>query len=165
MTQASTVNPAAFAARKRLIFRFRTKGVVTALLSGFVYGAYTAFMTLAMTFGIWQKWYGPEPGLSAFAVTYLISAIGAATTDTCSALWASGIAWYRGRFGDFLRCVKTGPGLVMMGAALIGGPLASTCYVIGLQMAGSIIVPISALCPAIGAILGRVLFKSPSTRA
>jgi drug/metabolite transporter (DMT)-like permease len=118
-------------------------------------------MTLAMTFGIWEKWYGPEPGLSAFAVTYLISALGAATTDTCSALWAMGIAWFKGKFGDFLRTIKTGPGLVMAAAALIGGPLASTSYVVGLQMAGSIIVPISALCPAIGAILGRVLFKQP----
>lgn len=47
----------------------------------------------------------------------------------------------------------------MIVAALIGGPIASTAYVVSLQMAGSIIIPITALCPAIGAILGRVLFK------
>ena len=34
---------------------------------------------------------------------------------------------------------------------------------LGLQSAGSIIVPISALCPAIGAILSRFLYKQPLT--
>ena len=97
------------------------------------------------------------------AVTYLLSALGAATTDTCSALWALGIAKARGRFTDFLRCIKTKPGMVMVAAAIIGGPLASTAYVVGLQKAGSLVVPISALCPAIGAILGRFLFKQALT--
>lgn len=55
----------------------------------------------------------------------------------------------KGKFGDFLRCINTTPGRVMMLAALIGGPIASTAYVIGLQMAGSIVIPITALCPAI----------------
>ena len=41
----------------------------------------------------------------------------------------------------------------------MGGPISSAAYVVGLQMAGSIVIPISALCPAIGAILGRILYK------
>ena len=41
----------------------------------------------------------------------------------------------------------------------VGGPISSAAYVVGLQMAGSIVIPISALCPAIGAILGRILYK------
>lgn len=47
----------------------------------------------------------------------------------------------------------------MIACALIGGPIASTAYIVALQMAGSIIIPITALCPAIGAILGHFLFK------
>jgi len=47
----------------------------------------------------------------------------------------------------------------MILAALIGGPIAGTAYVIALQMAGPIVVPISALCPAIAAILGKILYK------
>lgn len=132
-------------------------------MSGLLYGFYTAFMTPGMGSGVWTVWYGTEAGLSAFAVTYLLSALGAATTDTCSALWALGFAGLRGRLGDFFRCIKTTPGLVMVAGVLIGGPLASTAYVVGLQKAGSIIVPISALCPAVGAILGRVLFKQTLT--
>ena len=152
------INPAAIAKHK-LDFEFRKRGIITAILSGMFYGTYTAFMTLAMSMGIWAVWYGNNSGLSSFAVMFLLSALGAATTDTCSALWAIGIATAKGKLGDFVRCIKTKPGLVMVGAAVIGGPLASTAYVVGLQQAGSIVVPISALCPAIGAILGRVLFK------
>jgi drug/metabolite transporter (DMT)-like permease len=73
------------------------------------------------------------------------------------------IAAFKGKLGDFFRTIKTKPGAVLIGAAVIGGPLASTCYVLGLQSAGSIIVPISALCPAIGAILSRFLYKQPLT--
>ncbi|MCL1939413.1 MAG: hypothetical protein FWG04_01990 [Desulfovibrionaceae bacterium] len=164
MAQAvSSPTPAAIAARKRLKSDFLRTGVITAVLSGMSYGNYTAFMTLAMGLGVWGVWYGPDSGLSSFGVMFLLSALGAAVTDTCSALWALGIALAKGKLGDFFRCLKTKPGCVMMGAALIGGPIASTCYVVGLQQAGSIIVPISALCPAIGAILARILFKQRLT--
>jgi len=153
------IDPAALAAKQKLAASFKSRGIMTALLSGLLYGFYTAFMTMGMSEGIWVAWYGAESGLSAFAVTYLLAALGAATTDTCSAMWAVGIAGVRGRFGDFLRTIKTKPGMVMVAAAIIGGPVASTSYVVGLQLAGSIVVPIAALCPAIGAILGRVWFK------
>ncbi|PHR28858.1 MAG: hypothetical protein COA36_05850 [Desulfotalea sp.] len=153
------VNPAAVVANRKLKADFRRRGIIVALISGLCYGFYTAFMTLGMSKGIWVEWYGQTSGLSAFAVMYLLGALGAATTDTCSAIWAIGIAIVRGRFGDFTRCIRTKPGLVMVAAAVVGGPLASTAYVIGLQMAGALVVPIAALCPAVGAILGRILFK------
>ncbi|MCG8565388.1 MAG: hypothetical protein MI747_09945 [Desulfobacterales bacterium] len=144
----------------KLASDFRRKGIMIALLSGLLYGFYTAFMTLGMSKGVWVDWYGVnKAGLSAFAITYLLSALGAATNDSLSAIWAFGTAAVRGRAGDFFRCLKTKPGMVMVLAALIGGPFASTCYVLGLQKAGSIVVPISALCPAFGAILGRFMFK------
>lgn len=158
-----TPSIAAVDARKKLAVDFKRKGIITAILSGMSYGHYTAFMTLAMGMGVWVTWYGENSGLSAFAVMFLLSALGAALTDSCSALWALAIAAWKGKLGDFGRTLRTKPGAVMIVAALIGGPLASTCYVIGLQMAGSIIVPISALCPAIGAILARILFKQALT--
>ncbi|CAM3500059.1 hypothetical protein [Parendozoicomonas haliclonae] len=155
---------AAFAAKAKLDSSFRKRGVSIALTSGITYGLYTAFMTYAMSQGIWSDWYGANTtGLSAFAVIYLLGALGAAVTDTSSAVWAFSITAARGRIGDFFRTIKTKPGKVMVVGALFGGPIASTAYVIGLQMAGSIIVPISALCPAIGAIIARFLFKQPLT--
>lgn len=153
-------NLAKTTAKQLLDSSFLKRGIVTATLSGMFYGTYTAFMTLAMTKGVWGQWTDKEnPVLPAFAAVYLVAALGAATTDSCSAAWSVLISAAKGKLEDFGRCLKTKPGMIMVGAALIGGPLASTCYVIGIQMAGSIIVPLSALCPAIGAILGRVLFK------
>ncbi|WP_434777954.1 hypothetical protein [Neisseria sp. Ec49-e6-T10] len=159
MGQISGINSNAITIKRKLDLDFHRRGIITAVLSGVFYGTYTASMTLAMSLGIWQTWYGENSGLSTFAVIFLLSALGAATTDTCSAVWAIGIAAFKGKLLDFFRCLKSKPGAIMIGAALVGGPLASTFYVIGLQQAGSIVVPISALCPAIGAILGRFLFK------
>lgn len=158
-----SVNVLARAAKERLSTGFRRRGMAVATMSGVAYGTYTAFMTLAMTFGIWGVWYGDGGELSEFSKLFLLGALGAATTDACSAVWAMLIAVAKGKLGDFFRSIATKPGLILMVAAVIGGPLASTCYVLGLKSAGSIIVPISALCPAIGSILSRILFKQPLT--
>ncbi|MDO5538023.1 MAG: hypothetical protein Q4F72_10905, partial [Desulfovibrionaceae bacterium] len=154
---------AAVAAHNRVKSSFRRRGIITAVMSGVTYGNYTAFMTLAMSMGLWVAWYGEDSGFTPFAVAFMLSALGAALTDTCSAVWALLIAAWKGKLGDFGRSFKSKPGVILACAAMIGGPLASTAYVIGLQQAGSIVVPISALCPAIGAILARILFKQPLT--
>ncbi len=154
------VNASAIAAKKKLSASFFKKGVFVAILSGICYGLYSAFLTLGMTKGVWADWYGVNTAaLSVFVITYLLGALGSAVNDTCSAGWALLNVSVKGKLGDFFRTINTTPGRVMILAALIGGPISSTAYVVGLQMAGSIVIPISALCPAIGAILGRVLFK------
>lgn len=145
--------------KAKLDSNFFKKGLFVAVLSGISYGLYTAFMTLGMARGIWIPWMSAETVLSVFVVTYLLSALGSALNDTCSAIWCLIISVMKGKLGDFFRTLRTKPGIVMICAALVGGPIASTCYVIGLQQAGSLAVPISALCPAIGAILARILFK------
>lgn len=138
--------------------------MVTATMSGVAYGTYTAFMTLAMTLGVWGVWYGGDSTLSEFSqALFAWRAWRRPPTDACSAVWAVLIAIGKGKFGDVFRSMASKPGAILMAAAVIGGPLASTCYVLGLQSAGSIIVPISALCPAIGAILSRILFKQALT--
>lgn len=157
-------NASAVAAKQKLSSDFLRKGILIALFSGVTYGFYTAFMTMGMSQGVWADWYGPNTaGLSAFVITYLLGSLGSATNDTCSAIWAFLSAAVRGKAGDFFRCLNTTPGRIMILAALVGGPISSTAYVVALQMAGSIVVPIAALCPAIGAILGRVLFKQKLT--
>lgn len=139
---------------------FLKKGIKIGLFSGMTYGIYTAFLTLGMTKGVWADWYGPNlAGLSTFVIVYLLAALGNAINDTCSAFWALGNAGYQGKLGDFGRTLNTKPGRMLMLAAMLGGPIAGTAYVIALQMAGSIIVPISALCPAIAAILGKIFYK------
>ncbi|MDF2654150.1 MAG: hypothetical protein K0R19_624 [Bacillota bacterium] len=157
---SGSVNASTVAAKKKLSSQFFKKGVTVAILSGMCYGLYSAFLTLGMSSGIWADWYGVNTAaLSAFVITYMLGALGSAINDTISAIWCMGIAAFKGKLGDFFRTLKTKPGRVMMFAAIIGGPVASTAYVVALQMAGSIVIPITALCPAIGAILARILFK------
>ncbi len=161
----AVANTTAVVAKKKLLSGFFNKGIKIGLFSGFSYGLFSAFLALAMSKGIWGDWYGANTaGLSSFALIYVIGALGCGVNDTCSAVWALGMAGARGKLGDFFRTLNTKPGRMIMLAALMGGPIANSAYVIGLASAGSIIVPISALCPAIGAILGRVLYKQPLTK-
>ena len=164
---AMTAPNNALAAKQAQEKSFRKKGIFIALMSGFLYGGYTAFMTQGMATGVWVDFYGGTgvaAGLSAFGLVYTLSAVGAAVNDVCSAVWTLIYAAIIGRLGDFGRSLKTKPGRILIVAAIIGGPIASTAYVVGLQMAGSIIVPIAALNAAIGAIIGRMIFKQPLTK-
>lgn len=159
---AMTAPNNALAAKQAQEKSYRKKGIFIALMSGFLYGGYTAFMTQGMATGVWVDYYGGTgvaAGISAFALVYTLSAVGAAVNDICSAVWTLIYAAIIGRLGDFARSINTKPGRILIVAAIIGGPLASTAYVIGLQMAGSIIVPIAALNAAIGAIIGRIIYK------
>ena len=164
---AMTAPNNALAAKQAQEKSFRKKGIFIALMSGFLYGGYTAFMTQGMATGVWVDFYGGTgvaAGISAFGLVYTLSAVGAAVNDICSAVWTLIYAAIIGRLGDFGRSLKTKPGRILIVAAIIGGPIASTAYVVGLQMAGSIIVPIAALNAAIGAIIGRMIFKQPLTK-
>lgn len=150
----------AVAEKHKISVSFFKKGITVAILSGIFYGLYTVFMTKGMSEGVWTDWYGPnEAGLSAFAITFVLGALGSAVNDTVSGVWTLINVSIKGKLGDFFRTVKTKPGAMMIICALIGGPIASTAYVVSLQLAGSMIIPITALCPAIGAILGRIVFK------
>lgn len=146
-------------AKKKLDSTFFRKGLTVAIISGMCYGLYSAFVTVAMGKGVWSEWFGGKTNLSLFATVYIIGALGSALNDSMSAIWSWIIAGYKGKVGDFLRCINTKPGRIMILAAIIGGPIAGTSYIIALQLAGSIIIPITALCPAIGAVLARIIFK------
>lgn len=140
---------------------FKRRGITFAVFSGIFYGLYTAFLTLGMSKGIWgEDWYGANiSGLSVFAITYCLAALGSAVNDTISGIWALINVTIKGELGDFFRTLKSKPGAVMIVCALIGGPLASTAYVAALQMGGSIIVPICALNASFGAVIGHFVFK------
>jgi drug/metabolite transporter (DMT)-like permease len=153
-------NKKAVVAKNQLSKHFFRRGVTIGLFSGLTYGLYSAFLTVGMSKGVWGDWYGLNTaGLSVFAITYMLGVLGCAVNDTFSAIFALSHAAIKGKLGDFFRCLNTAPGRMMILAALIGGPIASAAYVVSLQLAGSIIIPITALCPAIGAILSRILFK------
>ncbi|MDR1088873.1 MAG: hypothetical protein LBL23_06365 [Coriobacteriales bacterium] len=149
---------------------FFIKGVSIAVLSGMLYGIYSSCLLAATGSGEWATWYGSwyltgseasiNGAIMSFAMACLIlGALGSGINDFISAIWMVAKAGVKGKFRDFLRCFKSKPGLVMVICAIIGGPIASTAYLIALTMSGPIATPVSALCPAIGAIIGRFLFK------
>ena len=150
--------------------KFMTRGITFAVASGICYGLYTGFLTLAETQGVWGDWFaGTEWGngnaaLNAFTITFTLAALAAGLNDLFSGIWSIAVCAKNRQLGDFWKTLKTKPGRVMMLCAIIGGPFSTICYVIGLNSAtasGSpgVIVPIAALNCAIGAILGRILFK------
>ena len=151
----------ALQAKAKLQSSFMKKGITVAILSGMCYGMYSAFLYVGTSNGIWADWYSGAIVLPAAAVVYLLGSMGSAINDTISGIWCMIIAAIKGKLGDYFRTLGTKPGRIMILAALVGGPVASTAYVVAFKMAGSIIIPITALCPAIGAILGRILYKQP----
>ena len=155
------MNSNAIAAKQKSDSAFMKRGVIFAVMSGVTYGLYTAFLTLGQASGIWgADWYGAnEAGLSAFAITFILASLGSAINDTISGIWCLIVTGIKGELGDFFRVLKTKPGWVMIICALIGGPIASTCYVAALQLGGSVIVPVAALNSALGAIIGHFVFK------
>ncbi len=150
--------------------RYFVRGVAFAIASGICYGLYTGFLTLGETQGVWGPWFAGEswgadnPPLSAFAITFVLAALAAGLNDCFSGIWSIALCAKNGQLGDLVKTVKTRPGRIMIVCAVVGGPLATTAYVIGLNSATAagnpgVIVPIAALNCAIGAVLGRVLFK------
>lgn len=149
----------AIKAKQQLTRAFFKKGITLAIVSGMSYGLFSAFVSLAQSKGIWTEWYGEKTVLSAFVITYILGALGSGLNDGMSAIWSWIICGSKGKIQDTFRCINTKPGRVMMFAAIIGGPIAGTAYIIGMKLAGSLAIPITALCPAIGAILGKVIYK------
>ena len=150
--------------------RFTTRGVAFAMASGICYGLYTAFLTLAQTQGVWGEWFagGPWgsgfPALSAFTITFVLAALAAGLNDLFSGMWSLAVCAQNRQLGDLWKTVRSKPGITMILCAVIGGPFATICYVVALNSATAagnpgVIVPIAALNCAIGAILGRLLFK------
>lgn len=144
--------------KKALEGSFFKKGIGLGLFSGITYGLYTAFITVAQNRGIWLDWFGTIDPTSLLLI-FILPTIAAALNDTCSALWALIVTIKQGKFGDFVQTIASKPGKFMIFAALAGGPIANVAYIIALSQAGPIVTPVSALCPAIGAILARILYK------
>ncbi|WP_281623913.1 hypothetical protein [Senegalimassilia anaerobia] len=145
------------------------RGIAFAVASGICYGLYTDFLTLGETQGVWEQWFsgeawGGNAPLGAFAITFTLTALAAGLNDLFSGLWSLVVCAKNGQLGDLRKTVATKPGRVMMFCAAIGGPVATIAYVVTLNSATAsgnpgVIVPIAALNCAIGAVLGRVLFK------
>ncbi len=164
------MNPKAEELRRERKRRYFARGIAFAVASGICYGLYTGFLTLAQTQGVWGEWFAGSswgngnPALGAFTINFALAALAAGINDLASAVWSFAVCAKNRQLGDLKKTVMTKPGLVMMLCAAIGGPFATIAYVVALNSATAagnpgVIVPIAALNCAIGAVLGRILFK------
>lgn len=144
--------------KKRLDAGFFKKGIAIAIFSGMLYGFYSAFVVGAQTRGVWVDW-SATLAAGSFLLVFILPTIASAVNDTCSAIWALIVTVKQGKFRDFILTLGTKPGRIQIAAAVAGGPIGSAAYIIALSLAGTIVTPVAALCPAIGAILSRILYK------
>lgn len=159
MAQATTADQGLALKKKKLLDEsFFKKGIILGLFSGITYGLYTAFITVAQNQGSWVDWWAGFDA-TAFLAIFILPTIAAALNDTCSGIWALVVTIKQGKFGDFLLTLKSKPGVMMVAAALVGGPIATTSYIIALSQAGPIATPVAALNVTAGALLGRILYK------
>ncbi|MDR0594330.1 MAG: hypothetical protein LBG60_13995, partial [Bifidobacteriaceae bacterium] len=114
--------------------RFLVKGVSIALISGALYGLYSAFLVQGQAVGPFAVWLADTSPLSAFVRLCVLAMVACALNDALSAVWA--VAWLavRGKLPDLGRSIRSKPGLVMVACAVIGGPVANGSYVMALQM-------------------------------
>jgi drug/metabolite transporter (DMT)-like permease len=139
--------------------RFFAKGITIAIVSGLLYALYSAFIIGAEGTGIWADWFGEQSGLAVFVQVYVLGMLACGLNDSLSAIWALGLVGLRGKLVDLWRSIRSKPGMVMVICAIIGGPVANGAYLIALKLAGPSAAPITALCPVVGAVIGRVVFK------
>lgn len=158
MAQATAINQEITEKKRRLDDSFLGKGMSIALFSGIMYGLYSALVVAGQTQGVWAEWTAVLPA-TGFLLLFILPTIGTALNDLCSAIWALAITAKQGKMGDFFKSLRSKPGVIMVVAAVVGGPIAGVAYVMALVMAGAIVTPVAALNSAIGAILARILYK------
>jgi drug/metabolite transporter (DMT)-like permease len=133
--------------------KFRKTGISTGVISGLTYGLYSTFVVIA-------SMKAPLAGaVGLFAAPYIASAL----NDSLAAIWLLIYNAMTGRIREFGRSLCTFPGFIVILGALVGGPIASGAYLMGLAMAGAYAIPISALYSLFGAIFARIILKQKIT--
>lgn len=84
----------------------------------------------------------------------------AALLDLCSAVYMALLYTARGEIGKLLPALRSPGERRIMVASLLGGPFGMTCYLLAIQTAGAgPAVSVSALYPAIGALLAAIFLR------
>ncbi len=126
------------------------------MFSGIIAGITWAVATVVL---------GIALGMSPFCTTeqaiFLAPFVSTFLHDACSAIWATLYNTVKGNFKNVLKALfKTKSGKWVVIAAVIGGPIGMTGYVMAVNYMGASIGAVaSAVFPAIGAILAYVFLK------
>ncbi|ATW28675.1 hypothetical protein DCMF_16670 [Candidatus Formimonas warabiya] len=134
--------------------RYAKKGLYLGIISGAAWGLDGVLLTIAGYLApFWIKGYS----LATVIVACLASA---AMHDLFAGGWVAIYNIVTGRWVEYARSLRTKPGKIILLGALFGGPIGMGSYLIALNLAGATYaISISAIYPAVGAILGVIFLK------
>lgn len=124
------------------------------LLWGFISGATWGLdgVILGMAFAL--------APFTAGASLYAGPLAGAALHDGFAGFYLFFYNLFTGRWKEYVRTLATRPGKIVCLAALFGGPIAMSGYLVGINLAGaSYALAITAMYPAVGAIMAVFILK------
>jgi len=125
------------------------------MLSGIIAGLTWAIETIVIGIAL-----NMAPFVSTEQAVMLAPFVSTFLHDAFSALWACIFNGVRGKLPDLIRALKSKSGKYVILAAIIGGPVGMTGYVLSVaNMGASIGAVASAIFPAIGAVLAFIFLK------
>lgn len=133
------------------------RGLTFGILSGMTWGLQGVLLwTFALALGVFMEPYFYSPLWAG-----LIAALAcAALHDFLASCWIAFMCALTGRIREIGRTFRTKPGRLAIIGSIFGGPLGMGGYVMGMYLAGvTYALAISAIYPAIGALLGRIILK------
>ncbi|MDR2726308.1 MAG: DMT family transporter [Candidatus Adiutrix sp.] len=154
-------------------------GIITGIVSGMTWGASGTVLWEALNFAPFTTLLPPETipdklaaaGATAdaaaaqydYMVLFFYVAAGltlAFLHDFCAALWVGGFNTMKGKFKEYGRSLSTTPGKMVCVAAIFGGPIGMSGYLLGVTFAGAVYsLPITASYPALAAVLATIFLR------
>ncbi|CAH2211998.1 DMT family transporter [Tepidibacter aestuarii] len=126
------------------------KGIGFGIFSGASWGLSGVLLGIAL---------GMAPFTNGISL-YAAPLAGAALHDGFAAFWVFLVNLFNGKWKEYGRTLSTKPGKIVCLAALFGGPIGMSGYLLGINLAGtSYALSITATYPALGAILGVIILK------
>lgn len=125
------------------------------MFAGIIAGITWAIETVVLGIAL-----GMSPFCSTEQAIFLAPFVSTFLHDTCSAIWATIYNGVRGNLKNVWKAFKTKSGKWVVIAAIIGGPVGMTGYVLAVNYMGASIGAVaSAIFPAIGSILAYIFLK------
>lgn len=125
------------------------------MLAGIIAGITWAVETIILGIAL-----SMTPFISTERAVFLAPFVSTFIHDAFSAIWACVFNGVRGKLPDVVKALKTKSGKFVILAAVIGGPVGMTGYVLSVaNMGASIGAVASAIFPAIGAVLAYFFLK------
>lgn len=126
------------------------------LLAGILWGLDTVILGIALAM---------TPFISTEEAIVLAPFVSTFLHDICSAIWMFIYMGVKKQLGNVVRALKTKSGKFIVVAALLGGPIGMTGYVAAINYIGpGYTAIISAMFPAIGAVLSYIFLKEKMSK-